>query len=136
MKIGYLDTEPTKVSSRNKTVLSLGESSFEDIDNIHKGDDDEFYEIEGAPVDPVLKRKSQAAIDVILAAREQAAVDYQQKHDDAEEQLTLNDLAGKTYTQVKTYVNNNVTDLPSQIAYDIKIGNIILAMLKKMDLSE
>ena len=136
MKIGYLDLEPTKVSSINKTVLADGESSFEDVDNIHQGDDPDFYEIEGAPTNPVLIRKSQAAIDAILTAREQAATNYQQKHDEAKSQLTLNDLAGKTYAQVETWINSNVTNLTSQIAFNKKIAKIILAMLKRMDLSD
>jgi len=61
---------------------------------------------------------------------------YNQKQEEAHTQLTLNNLANKTYAQVETYIDNNVTDLTSQIAFDKKIAKIILAMLKKMDLSD
>ena len=61
---------------------------------------------------------------------------YNQKQTDANGQLTLNDLANKTYTQVESYIDNNVTNLTSQIAFDKKIAKIILAMLKRMDLSD
>ena len=95
--------------------------------------DKDFYYVDA---EAVVHKKPQEDIDIILAARAQARADYEQKQADAKAQLTLNDLAGKTYAQVETYVNSNVTDLPSQIAYDIKIGKIILAMLKRMDLSD
>ena len=65
-----------------------------------------------------------------------AEVAYEQKQADATEQLTLNDLADKTYTQIETWIDNNVTNLASQIAFDKKIAKIILAMLKRMDLSD
>ena len=61
---------------------------------------------------------------------------YDQKHIDAKSQLISNDLANKTYAQVESYIDNNVTNLTSQIAFDKKIVKIILAMLKKMDLSD
>lgn len=73
---------------------------------------------------------------VLNQASLDAEVVYEQKQADAAEQLTLNDLANKTYTQIETYIDNNVTNLASQIAFDKKIAKIILAMLKKMDLSD
>ena len=58
------------------------------------------------------------------------------KQKEAHTQLTLNDLAGKTYAQVETWVDNNITDLASQVAFDKKVAKIVLAILKKMDLGD
>ena len=73
---------------------------------------------------------------VLNQASLDAEVAYKQKQTNAAEQLNLNDLAGKTYAQVETWIDSNVTNLTSQIAFDKKIAKIILAMLKKMDLSD
>ena len=61
---------------------------------------------------------------------------YNHKQEEAHTQLTLNDLAGKTYAQVETWVDNNITDLASQVAFDKKVAKIVLAILKKMDLGD
>jgi hypothetical protein len=58
-----------------------------------------------------------------------------QKRADARAQMALNDLSNKTYAQVQTYIENNVTDLASAKVVLGKMANIILAMLKERDLS-
>jgi hypothetical protein len=58
-----------------------------------------------------------------------------QKQADAKAKIVLSDLANKTYAQVQTYIDNNVTDLPSAKVVLGKMANIILALLKERDLS-
>jgi hypothetical protein len=58
-----------------------------------------------------------------------------QKQADARAQIALSDLANKTYAQVQTYIDTNVTDLASAKVVLGKMANIILAMLKERDLS-
>jgi hypothetical protein len=58
-----------------------------------------------------------------------------QKQADARAQIVLSDLANKTYAQVQTYIDTNVTDLASAKVVLGKMANIILAMLKERDLS-
>ena len=58
-----------------------------------------------------------------------------QKRTDAKAQMALSDLSNKTYAQVQTYIENNVTDLASAKVVLGKMANIILAMLKERDLS-
>jgi hypothetical protein len=58
-----------------------------------------------------------------------------QKQAEAKAQIVLSDLANKTYAQVQTYIDNNVTDLASAKAVLGKMATIILAMLKERDLS-
>ena len=134
VKIGYLNSTPSKIHSINKSVLADGESSFEDVEGIYQGDDPEYYEISGAPDNPSLSRKSQAAIDSIIAAKAQAAADYQQKHSDANDKLQ--ELAGWTYAELNTYIDSNVTDMASAKAYLKKLSRVVLAILKKQDWSE
>ncbi len=61
--------------------------------------------------------------------------DVLQKQTDAKAQIALSDLANKTYAQVQTYVDTNVTDLASAKVVLKKMANIILALLKERDLS-
>ena len=61
--------------------------------------------------------------------------DVLQKQTDAKAQIALSDLANKTYAQIQTYINTNVTDLASAKVVLGKMANIILAMLKERDLS-
>ncbi len=58
------------------------------------------------------------------------------KHTDATAELTLNDLAGKSYTDVETWIDTQVTDMASARAVLKKMAKIILAMLKKGDWSD
>ena len=53
--------------------------------------------------------------------------DVLQKQTDAKAQIALSDLANKTYAQVQTYVDTNVTDLASAKVVLKKMANIILA---------
>jgi hypothetical protein len=57
------------------------------------------------------------------------------KRADAKAQMALSDLSNKTYAQVQTYVEDNVTDLASAKVVLGKMANIILALLKERDLS-
>ena len=58
-----------------------------------------------------------------------------QKTVDAKAQIALSDLANKTYAQIQTYIDNQVTDLASAKVVLGKMANIILALLKERDLS-
>ena len=58
-----------------------------------------------------------------------------QKQADARAQIALSDLANKTYAQVQTFIDTNVTDLASAKVVLKKMANVILAMLKERDLS-
>ena len=49
----------------------------------------------------------------------------------ADNDIDLSDIAAMTYAQLDTYIDNNVTDLPSARAYLRKISRIVLAILKK-----
>ena len=58
-----------------------------------------------------------------------------QKKADARAQMALSDLSNKTYAQVQTYIDNNVTDLASTKVVLKKMALMILALLKERDLS-
>ena len=58
-----------------------------------------------------------------------------QKKTAAKAQMALSDLSNKTYAQIQTYIDNNVTDLASAKVVLGKMANIILALLKEQDLS-
>ena len=58
-----------------------------------------------------------------------------QKQIDAKAQITLSDLANKTYAQITQYITDNVTDLASAKVVLGKMALIILALLKERDLS-
>ena len=59
-----------------------------------------------------------------------------QKRIDAKAQITLSDLAGKTYQQAQDWVDNNVTDLASAKVVLKKLAVVVLALLKERDLSD
>ena len=61
--------------------------------------------------------------------------DNYQKLVDAKAQIILSDLANKSYTQIQTYVENNVTDLVSAKVVLKKMALVVLALLKERDLS-
>ena len=58
-----------------------------------------------------------------------------QKQADARAQIALSDLANKTYSQIATYINNQVTDLASAKVVLKKLALVSLALLKERDLS-
>ena len=58
-----------------------------------------------------------------------------QKQADATAEIIASDLANKTYTQVDTYVENNVTDLASAKVVIKKMAKLMLAILKRQDWS-
>ena len=131
-KIWYKNSDPTVVISTGKSVGNADEAYF--LSDI-KPDDDAFYTIDQGPPQ-ILVRKNQMDIDAIIAARSQAKTDYQQKQIDAKAELTLNDLAGKSYADVETWIDTQVTDMASARAVLKKMAKIILAMLKKGDWSD
>lgn len=138
MKIWYRDSDKTKVISFNKSVGESGEGTF-DASPLQEMDHD-FYEIQWSGANPgdgvpSLNRLSQAVIDAIVAVREQTVIDYQQKHTDAKAQLKLNDLAGKTYAQVQTFVDNKISDSGTNEVVK-KMAVILLALLKEQDFSD
>ena len=53
----------------------------------------------------------------------------------AKAQIALSDLANKTYAQIQTYIDNQVTDLASAKVVLGKMALIILALLKERNLS-
>ena len=61
--------------------------------------------------------------------------DVFQKQVDAKAQMVASDLANKTYAQVDTYIDNNVTDLASAKAVMKKMAKLMLAILKRQDWS-
>ena len=58
-----------------------------------------------------------------------------QKQADATAEIVASDLANKTYTQVDTYIENNVTDLASAKVVIKKMAKLMLAILKRQDWS-
>ena len=58
-----------------------------------------------------------------------------QKQADATAEIIASDLANKTYAQVDTYVENNVTDLASAKVVIKKMAKLMLAILKRQDWS-
>lgn len=80
--------------------------------------------------------ENDAEIVAWFSSEAQSRADQETKHTDAIALLALNDLSDKTYDQVDTYIDNTVTDLPTAKTELKKYGKIILAMLKKMDLSD
>ena len=58
-----------------------------------------------------------------------------QKQKDAKAQIQLSALANKTYAQVQSYVDTNVTDLASAKTVLKKLAVVSLALLKERDLS-
>ena len=58
-----------------------------------------------------------------------------QKQADATAEIIASDLANKTYTQVDTYIENNVTDLASAKVVIKKMAKLMLAILKRQDWS-
>jgi hypothetical protein len=58
-----------------------------------------------------------------------------QKKADAKAQMALSDMSNKTYAQIKSYIDTNVSDLASAKAVIKKLAVITLAMLKEQDLS-
>ena len=92
----------------------------------------------GTPVDPEAQKFDAATSSLVpldpgdITPKAAAAT----KHTDAEAQLKLNDLAGKSYTDVETWIDTQVTDMASARAVLKKMAKIILAMLKKGDWSD
>jgi len=58
-----------------------------------------------------------------------------QKQTDAKAQIIASDLANKTYAQVDSYIETNVTDLASAKAVIKKMAKLMLAILKRQDWS-
>jgi hypothetical protein len=73
---------------------------------------------------------TQAEIDALTA--EQTA--YETTQTEAADEINLGVLAGKTYAQVDTYMDNNVTDLASAREVLKKLARIVLAIIKKLEL--
>ena len=57
------------------------------------------------------------------------------KQADAKAQMIASDLANKTYAQVDTYIDTNVTDLASAKTVMKKMAKVTLAILKRQDWS-
>ena len=58
-----------------------------------------------------------------------------QKKAGARAEIALSDLANKSYAQIATYINNQVTDLASAKVVLKKLALVSLALLKERDLS-
>ena len=61
--------------------------------------------------------------------------DVYAKQADAKAQMIASDLANKTYAQVDTYIDNNVSDLASAKTVIKKMAKLMLAILKRQDWS-
>ena len=61
--------------------------------------------------------------------------DVYQKQQDAKAEIALSGLANKTYAQVQTYVETQVTDLASAKVVLKKMATVMLAILKLQDRS-
>ena len=55
------------------------------------------------------------------------------QYTDAKSALDLSDIAGTTYVQLNTYIDNNVTDLASAKVFLKELAGVVLAMLKRQD---
>ena len=134
MAISQSDTYPeTLAKSRGKTLYRY------DIHEIEVADPDgsprTAYEYNEVAIDgPVTKGKVLEAMR--LAEQEQDAGDASDaaaQYTDAKSAIDLSDIAGITYAQLDTYIDNNVTDLASAKAFLKKLAKGVLAMLKRQD---
>ena len=144
MKIWYKNSDKTKVISFNKSVGASGEGSFDDVSPSEF--DHDFYEINWSGVSPgdgtpSLARKAQNIINDILDTRSRVVTAYNQKHTDADNEISNSPFKGLTFTQVENWVDNNIadnngTDL-SGVRTAVKIlGKGLLALWKKNDQSD
>ncbi|KKM71166.1 hypothetical protein LCGC14_1433290 [marine sediment metagenome] len=92
----------------------------------------------GTPVDPETQKFDAATSSLVPLDPGDITPTMAQetKHNDATAELTLNDLAGKSYADVETWIDTQVTDMASARAVLKKMAKIILAMLKKGDWSD
>jgi hypothetical protein len=73
---------------------------------------------------------TQAEIDALTAAQ----TAYETAQTEAANEINLSVLAGKTYDQVDTYMDNHVSDLASAREVLKKLARIVLAIIKKLEL--
>lgn len=73
---------------------------------------------------------TQTEIDAYTAA--QTAAETTQT--EADNEISLGVLADKTYAQVDTYIDNNITDMASAKEVIAHLARIVLAIIKKLDL--
>jgi hypothetical protein len=73
---------------------------------------------------------TQAEIDALTAA----ATAHETTQTEAANEINLSVLAGKTYAQVDTYMDNHVSDLASAREVLKKLARIVLAIIKKLEL--
>lgn len=126
-KIWFKLADPTVIISTGKSVGNPDENYFE---SSATPEDDEFYSIDHSGSTPIIIRKSQPEIDIIVAARQQDIQDVIDELNEALGQLSINQIINLDYSQVTTYINNNVIDLPSAKTVLIEYGKIILGLLK------
>lgn len=56
-------------------------------------------------------------------------------YNEAKSAITLSNIAGMTYAELDTYINNNVTNLAEAKAYLKKLSKVVLAILKYINVS-
>ena len=127
------DTQPPQfIESRGKTQVNFN------VEQVEVTDDQgtrqiwqyEYVEIDGK----ITKGKVLEAMDVEELEdddSEWTPDETAAQHKDAKDAITLSNLAGMTYTQLDTYINNNVTDMASARVYLKKLSKVVLAILKQ-----
>lgn len=79
----------------------------------------------------------------IIRALENSKLDAEEEYDPAELEtnyneaksaITLSDIAGMTYAELDTYIDNHVTNLAEAKTYLKKLSKVVLAMLKYLNI--
>lgn len=110
---GYIDTE------RNALIpIAPGNADYSDFLQ---------WQSEGGVADPAF---TQAEVDAYIAAQAAAAT----VQSEADDEINLGVLAGKTYDQVDSYIDTNITDMATAKTTIAKLARIVLAIIKKLNL--
>jgi hypothetical protein len=76
------------------------------------------------------------ARDIVQQNYENNLAIEEQKEQEARLQIELNNISNKTYTQIDTYIEENVTDLNSAKSIIKQMARLIAAISKRLDYSE
>jgi hypothetical protein len=132
---GMADTEPERLIIG--CVLShynynINEVEVEDIE----GNPRTVYEYDYVVIEGTVTKAK------IIRALENSKLDIDEEYDpaeietnynDAKSAIALSDIAGMTYAELDTYIDNHVTNLAEAKTYLKKLSKVVLAMLKYLD---
>lgn len=131
------DTKPEKfVKSRGKTQVNFNIQQVEITDDqcTRQIWEFDYVEIESkvtkAKVTEALNR-AQLEEDPVSWTPDEVVSQF----NDSKNVIDLSDITGITYSQLDTYIDNNVTDLASTKTYLKKLSKVVLAILKRQDLN-